>query len=58
MEAVLNMETKIVSAELEMNNKMVRNMVLDSYNDMKEGKGRLASDFFDELEEKYQNETV
>ena len=58
MEAVLNSETRVVSAELEMNSKMVRDMVLDSYNDMKEGKGRPASEFFDELEERYQNANV
>ena len=41
--------------ELEENQKFVRQLVLDSLEDMRAGKGRDFNEFFDELEKKYQN---
>ena len=58
MDAVLNSEMKTIISEMESNNDMVRDMVLDSFEEMKEGKGRRASDFFDELESRYTNVKV
>lgn len=58
MEGVVNMTSAEVLAyekELEENQKVVRQLVLDSLEDMKAGKGRDFNEFFDELEKKYQN---
>lgn len=41
--------------ELEENQKIVRQMVLDSLEDPRAGKGRDFNEVFDELEKKYQN---
>lgn len=41
--------------ELEENQRTVRQMVLDSLEDVREGKGRDFNEVFDELEKKYQN---
>lgn len=39
--------------ELAENQKAVRKLIMDSYQDMLAGKGRDCKEFFDELEEKY-----
>lgn len=41
--------------ELEENQRMIRQMVKDSLEDVKAGKGRDYNEFFDELEKRYQN---
>lgn len=41
--------------ELEENQRAVRQMVLDSLEDVRAGKGRDFNEVFDELEKKYQN---
>ena len=47
------MENKEVLEQMKENNKMVRKMVLDSYQDMVEGKGRDYKEFFAEMESRY-----
>jgi hypothetical protein len=42
--------------ELDENQKMVRDMVLQSVNDVKAGKGKDYKTFFDELERRYTND--
>jgi hypothetical protein len=39
--------------EIDENEKHIREMVLDSYRDIEDGKGRDYNEFFDELEKKY-----
>lgn len=58
MEGVIIMTSAEVLAyekELEENQRTVRQMVLDSLEDVRAGKGRDFNEFFDELEKKYQN---
>lgn len=58
MEGVIVMTAAEVLAyekELEENQRTVRQMVLDSLEDVREGKGRDFNEVFDELEKKYQN---
>ena len=43
---------------IEENQKDVRNMVIDSYHDIKKGKGRDYKEFFAELESRYRNANV
>ena len=45
-------------ATMEENQKDVRKMVLDSYHDMEQGKGRDYKEFFSELESRYRNVNV
>ena len=45
-------------ALLLVNKKDVRKMVLDSYHDMEQGKGRDYKEFFSELESRYRNVNV
>ncbi len=58
MGAVVNIEVRSYVAEMEENNANVRKMVLDSYQDMKDGKGRDYKEFFAELESRYKNANV
>nr|WP_295281392.1 hypothetical protein [uncultured Blautia sp.] len=46
------------AAAMEENQKDVRKMVLDSYHDMEQGKGRDYKEFFSELESRYRNVNV
>lgn len=58
MEGVIIMTSAEVLAyekELEENQRTVRQMVLDSLEDVRAGKGRDFNEVFDELEKKYQN---
>ena len=58
MEGVIIMTSAEVLAyekELEENQRTVRQMVLDSLEDVRAGKGTHFNEVFDELEKKYQN---
>ena len=57
MDAVANERASVVT-EMEENQKIVRKMVMDSYQDMLAGKGRDCKEFFDELESRYKNAKV
>ena len=46
------------AAAMEENQKDVRKMVLDSYHDMEQGKGRDYKEFFSELVSRYRNVNV
>jgi len=54
----INLERKSFTAVMEENQKEVRRMVLDSYQDMLDGKGRDYKDFFAELESRYKEADV
>ena len=43
---------------MEENQKEIRKMVIDSYHDMENGKGRDYKEFFAELESRYRNANV
>ena len=43
---------------MEENQKEIRKMVMDSYHDMENGKGRDYKEFFAELESRYRNVNV
>lgn len=43
---------------MEKNQKDVRKLVMDSYNDIEKGKGRDYKEFFAELESRYRNANV
>ena len=43
---------------LKINQKEIRKMVMDSYHDMENGKGRDYKEFFAELESRYRNANV
>lgn len=58
MDAAINMDRTRVVTEMEENQKIVREMVLDSYQDMLDGKGRNYKEFFAELESRYVNANV
>ncbi len=57
MDALANERASLVT-EIEENQKLVRKMVMDSYQDMLEGKGRDCKDFLDELESRYKKAKV
>lgn len=48
---VLGLKTSMTKEEEQ---KIVRKLVLDSYQDVLEGKGRDAREFFEEMERRYQ----
>lgn len=58
MGAVANIDVRSYAAEMEENNANVRKMVLESYQDMRDGKGRDYKEFFAELESRYKNVNV
>ena len=58
MESAINMERKSFVTAIEENKKAVRKMVIDSYQDMLDGKGRDYKEFFSELESRYKNADV
>ncbi|MCC8103832.1 MAG: hypothetical protein LIP11_16805 [Clostridiales bacterium] len=53
-----NKEQVIYTAAMEANQKEVRKMVMNSYQDMLDGKGRDYKDFFSELESRYKSANV
>lgn len=58
MDVVINMDRTRLLTELEESQKIVREIVLDSYQDMVDGKGRNYKEFFMELEGRYKNANV
>lgn len=58
MDAVINYDRATIIAAMEENQKNVRNLVLESYQDMLEGKGRDYKVFFEEVESRYKNARV
>lgn len=58
MEAVINYDRATIIAAMEENQKNVRNLVLESYQDMLKGKGRDYQEFFEEVESGYKNARV
>ncbi len=48
-------QAKEYQRALDENQKQVREMVLESYHDIADGKGRDCNEFFDELEKRYLN---
>ncbi|HBI59607.1 MAG TPA: hypothetical protein DDY31_00085, partial [Lachnospiraceae bacterium] len=58
MDAVLKVDRDSVMAEIEENQKNVREMVMESYHDMQAGKGRDYKDFFSELESRYDHADI
>ena len=53
MNTAVNFEKKQVIIAMEENRKNVRDMVMESYHDMQEGKGRDYKEFFSEMESRY-----
>ena len=58
MDAVLKADRESVMAEIEENQKNVREMVMESYRDMQAGKGRDYKEFFAEMESRYDHEDI
>lgn len=58
MEKVFDKEQADYTAVLDENEKEIRKMVMDSYKDMAEGKGRDYKAFFSEVERRYKNANV
>lgn len=44
--------------EIDVNQKQVRDMAMESYRDIADGKGRDCNEFFVELEKRYSNDRV
>lgn len=44
--------------EIDENQKQIREMVMESYNDIGTGKGRNCNEFFEELEKRYSDERI
>lgn len=44
--------------EIAENQKQIRDMVMESYQDIAAGKGRDCNEFFEELEKRYSNDRV
>lgn len=55
MDTAVNDRASLLT-EMEDNQRIVRKMVMDSYQDMLAEKGRDCKDFFDELESRYKND--
>jgi hypothetical protein len=53
METALKSDRESVMTAMEENQKNVRQMVMESYRDMQEGKGRDYKEFFSEMESRY-----
>lgn len=53
METTLKSDRESVMTAMEENQKNVRQMVMESYRDMQEGKGRDYKEFFSEMESRY-----
>ena len=58
MNTAVNFEKKQVIIAMEENRKNVRDMVMESYHDMQEGKGRDYKEFFSEMESRYNNDNI
>lgn len=58
MGTVADIDLRAYAAEMEENDANIRKMVLDSFQDMKDGKGRGYKEFFAELESRYKNVNV
>ena len=58
MDAVLKVDRDSVMAEIEENQKNVREMVMESYQDMQAGKGRNYREFFSEMESRYDHADI
>lgn len=58
MGTVADIDVRAYAAEMEENDANIRKMVLDSFQDMKDGKGRDYKEFFAELESRYKNVNV
>lgn len=53
MKTALKSDRESVMTAMEENQKNVRQMVMESYRDMQEGKGRDYKEFFSEMESRY-----
>ena len=53
METVIKSERESVVAAMKENQENVREMVMESYRDMQDGKGRDYKEFFSEMESRY-----
>ena len=58
MDAALKVDRDSVMAEIEENQKNVREMVMESYHDMQAGKGRDYREFFSEMESRYDHADI
>lgn len=58
MDAALKVDRASVMAEIEENQKNVREMVVESYRDMQSGKGRDYREFFSEMESRYDHADI
>lgn len=58
MDAALKVDRDSVIAEIEENQKNVREMVMESYDDMQTGKGRDYREFFSEMESRYDHADI
>ena len=58
MDAALKVDRDSVMAEIEENQKNVREMVMESYRDMQAGKGRDYKEFFSEMESRYDHADI
>ncbi|MCD8248497.1 MAG: hypothetical protein LUC60_01335 [Lachnospiraceae bacterium] len=58
MEVAVKADRVNYSTVMEENQKEVRRMVMESYQDMLDGKGRDYKEFFSELESRYKNANV
>lgn len=58
MNTTIQYDKAVTLAALEENQKNVREMVMESYQDMLEGKGRDYKEFFKEAEERYRSAGV
>lgn len=55
MGTAVELDRESVMTSMEENQKKVREMVMKSYRDMQEGKGRDYKEFFAEMESRYSN---
>ena len=58
MDAALEIDRDSVMAEIEENQKNVREMVMESYRDMQAGKGRDYMEIFSEMEGRYDHADI
>ncbi len=58
METALKSDRESVMTAMEENQKNVRQMVMESYRDMQEGKGRDYKEFFSEMESRYDHAEI
>ena len=58
MEAIVSLDRAMIAGPEEENQTAVREVVMESYRDMLDGKGRDHREFFAELEERYNRAKV